>query len=63
LLALDSQAGDLQIYIGSGCQVKAGASHMADDSHHSDSRSESNPGSSWISNNSITRNANFIAFN
>jgi len=63
LLALDREAGDLQIYIGSGRQVKAGASHMADDSHDSESRSESNSGSSCISNNSITRNANFVAFN
>jgi len=63
LLALDSEAGDLQIYIGSERQVKAGASQMKDNSHDSDSGSESNSGSSCISNDSITGNANFVAFN
>jgi len=61
LLALDSEAGNLQIYISCGCLVEAEASHMAHDSQDSDI--EPNPGSSCISNDSITRNANFVAFN
>jgi len=46
LPAYDDDAGDLHIYIGSRCQVEAGASHMTDDSPDSHSGSESNSGSS-----------------
>ena len=61
MLALDGEDGDLQIYTRSQGQVEAGASHMDEDSHDSDS--ESNSGSSCVSTDLITRNANFVAFN
>ena len=63
LLAPNGEAGDLQISISSRRQGEGGARYMADDSCDSDTGSESNFGSSCISTDSITRNANFEAFN